>query len=77
MKRGMTKKQLACFGADGKLKIIKQWMYKGDSYSARRDTDGYIEIVEDKNYYSVTSGRLFCFGEDEIDNLARKCGVLE
>jgi hypothetical protein len=31
------------FDKDGKLKIIKQWMFRGDSYSARRDS-GMINI---------------------------------
>ena len=66
------------FGKDGKLKIIKQWMYKGKSYSARRDTDGYIGIVDDENYYGLgNSGNDWCFMEDGIDELARKLNVME
>lgn len=73
----LTKKELKCFGKDGKLKIIKQWMFNGESYSARRDTDGYIGIVDDKNYYGVgNAGYDHCFKEEDIDALAKKLGVM-
>jgi hypothetical protein len=64
------------FDKDGKLKIIKQWMFRGDSYSARRDSGGYIRIVWDDKYWNVgNAGVDFCFRECDIDNLARKLGV--
>jgi hypothetical protein len=73
----MTKKELSYFGSDGKLKIIKQWMFEGHSYSARRDTEGYIGITDDEKYWGVgNSGTDYCFTEDEIDTLAIKLGVL-
>jgi hypothetical protein len=73
----MTKKELSCFGKDGRLKIIKQWLYRGESYSARRDTEGYITIVEDENYYTVgNSGTDYCFMEEDINNLAKRLGVM-
>jgi hypothetical protein len=73
----MTRKESKCFGEDGKLKIIKQWIFKGKSYSARRDTMGYITIVDDSCYFTEgNSGIDYCFLESEIDNLAKKLGVL-
>lgn len=73
----MTKKQLSYYGEDGKLKIIKQWMFNGESYSARRDSDGYIGIVEDRRYFGVGSaGYDYCFMEEDIDDLAKKLGVM-
>lgn len=73
----MSKKDAKCFGEDGKLKIIKQWIFKGNSYSARRDTEGYITIVDDSCYYGVgNSGIDYCFLESAIDDLAKKLGVM-
>jgi hypothetical protein len=73
----MTKKELSCFGPDEKLKIIKQWMFEGHSYSARRDTAGYIGITDDERYWGLgNTGTDYCFIEEDIDALARKLGVL-
>jgi hypothetical protein len=71
----LTAKEKKCFGADGRLKIIEQWVFNGDTHTARRDTDGYITIYnETKNWGAGMNN--YCFSEDEIDNLARKLGVL-
>jgi hypothetical protein len=73
----MTAEEERCFGEDGKLKIIKQWVYKGNSYSARRDTKGYIGIIEDATYFGVgNSAYDYCFSESDIVALAKKLGVL-
>ena len=65
------------FGKDGKLKIIKQWMYNNRSYSARRDTDNYIGIVDDANYFGLgNAGYDWCLIEDDIDKLGKKLGVM-
>ena len=72
----MTQKELSYYGKDGRLKIIRQWIFEGKSYSARRDSLGYIEIVDDENYYDVSAGRRFCFSENDIDKLARELGVM-
>jgi len=78
MKRLTAKQFNKYFGPDGKLKIIKQWTFNGRSYSARRDTDDYIMIVDDINYFYVgNAGYDFCFTESKIDALARRCGVME
>jgi len=73
----ITIKESSCFGIDGKLKILKQWVYKGKSYSARRDTSGYIGIVDDESYFGLGNSGDFCFAESDIDVLARKLGVLQ
>jgi len=74
----ITIKESSCFGIDGKLKILKQWVYKGKSYSARRDTSGYIGIVDDELYFGLgNSGIDYCFKESDIDDLAKELGVLQ
>lgn len=73
----MTRHEISFFGSDGKLKVIKQWMHNNHSYSARRDTDGYIGIVDDSNYFGVgNSGYDYCFSIDDIDSLAKRLGVM-
>jgi hypothetical protein len=73
----MTAEEESCFGKDGKLKIIKQWIHNGKSYSARRDTKGYIGIVDDETYFGVgNAGVDYCFREEDICALASRLGVL-
>ena len=64
------------FDKDGNLKILRQWTFEGKSYSARRDSDGCIGIVDDEKYFSVSS-RDHCFMVEDIDNLAISLGVME
>jgi len=69
----MTKKQNSYFGSDGKLLVLKTWIYKDKSYSARRGTDDCIGIVSDENYYACgNSGIDYCYDEKDIDNLFLK-----
>ena len=78
MMAGMSKREAdEYFGEDGKLHVIKQWIHNGRSYSARRDTSGYIGIISDENYYPVGNpGTDFCFDKNNVDELAKRLGVM-
>jgi len=57
------------FGADGYLKIFRQWDFNGKTYIARRDTDDYITIDD------FNCGIHYCFDNQGLDQLIKKLGI--